>query len=327
MPPRPVSGPGHSSGSSILSHAVILPHATLGSHEFSTARSELTCALAAATPATRAVALCLADISGNLSPAAAKQMIRDMPAENRRGFVVARHLNQAFELAERIRKVRSMPRRTGTRPWHARADHATGRAALAVRLQIEIQERRYNQLTKMVREAAQRVMNYGAPGGTEWDIQYTLPGEMPRYDLRCDRVYGVYKGAYAGYPANRDVHVIRVPRNWLTRVKRVTPDGVAQECLILDAELLVGTADDTRVIYRVLIARGKQWYKSVVETRYASCWPYGVTTLHATERAALAEGVPGEVRRRENIARQEEVQRALRETSIDDRDAEALASL
>jgi hypothetical protein len=291
------------------------------------ARSELTSALAAATPAMRSVALCLADLTGDISPTAAKQAIRDMPAQNQSGFVAARHLNQALELAECIRKVREMPRRTGARSWHARADHAKERAALAERLQIEIQERRYNHLRKIVRKAAQQVMNSGAPGGTAWDIQYTVSGEVPRYDVQRERIYGVYRGAYKGYAAIRDIHIVRVPRNWLNRVKLVAPDGVAQGCLILDAEHLVGTADDTRAIHWVLIARSGRGYSAVIETQYASCWPYGVTTLHATERAALAEGVPDEVRRRENIARQEEDQRALRETSIDARDAEALASL
>ncbi|MFC4172472.1 hypothetical protein ACFOYU_10410 [Microvirga sp. GCM10011540] len=170
-------------------------------------------------------------------------------------------------------------------------------------------------------------MNHGAPGGTDWDIDYTVEGETPRYDLQCERVYGVYKGAHKGRAANLDVHTIRVKRHWLSQVKRIAQYGVVEECLILDAEYLVGVADDTRVIYRVLIARKGRGYSAAVETRYASCWLYGVTRLHATERAALSEGVPDEVRRREIAARQKEIQRALEETNIDARDAEAFASL
>ncbi|UVF18453.1 hypothetical protein HPT29_018445 [Microvirga terrae] len=291
------------------------------------ARSDLTSALAAATPAMRAVAVCLADIRGRLSPTAAKRAIRKMPAEKRAGFVITRHLNQALELAQRVRTVRKMPRRTGSRPWHARADQAKGRAALADRLQVEIQQRRDNHVFEALRRAARWVMKYGAPGGTNWNIAYTVAGEAPGYDLQCERVYGVYKGAYKGWAANLDVHTITVPRDWLSRVKRITQDGVVKERLILDAEYLVRADDDTRTVYRVLIARRGPGYRAVVETRYISCWPFGVTTLHATERAALSAGVPDEVRRREIVARRKEIQRALEETYIDARDADVFASL
>jgi hypothetical protein len=110
-------------------------------------------------------------------------------------------------------------------------------------------------------------------------------------------------------------------------VKPIVPDGVAHECLILDAECPVATADATRAIYKVLVARSGRGYSAVVETRYASCWPYGVTTLHSTERAAIAEEVPDEVGRQERAAHQKEIQRALREANIDARDVEVFASL
>jgi hypothetical protein len=289
--------------------------------------TDLTRAVAAATPVMRAVAVLLADVPGRLTPTAAKREIRDMQANRRQGFVVTRNLDQAIDLATRIQAARKIPRRAGARPCYARADQADARAALAERLQIKIHQRRDNHVFKILHDAAMQVMRHGAPGGTRWDIAYTLPGEPARYDLQCERVFDVYRGAYKGWGANRDIHTIRVPRNWLTRVNRIASDGVAKGSLILDAECLIATADDTRAIYKVLVARNGRGYSAIVETRYASCWPHGVTTLHSTESAAIDETVPDEVSRQEHAAHQKEIQNALREANFDARDADAFASL
>jgi hypothetical protein len=273
--------------------------------------TDLTLAMAAATPVMRAIALSLAGIPGKLTPTAAKRKIRDMQADERKAFVITRDLDPAIDLAKRVQAARKIPRRAGARPWHARADRANARAALAKRLQVEIRQRRDDHVFKTLREAAMQVMRHGAPGDTDWDIEHTLPGETPRYDLQCERVFDVYRGSYKGWGANRDVHTIRVSRNWLTRVKPIASDGITQGCLILDAECLVATADDTRAVYKVLVARKGRGYSAVVETQYASCWPLGVTILHSTERAAIDEEVPSEVGRREHAAHQKEIQRAL----------------
>jgi len=283
--------------------------------------------MATATPAMRAVTLLLAGIPGKLTPTAAKREVRQLQEEERKGFVATKDLDQAIDLAKRIQAARKTPRWAGLRPRRARADQANARAVLAERLQVEIRQRRDNHVVKALREAAERVMRHGAPGGTDWDIKFTFPGETPCYDLQCKRVFDVYRGSYKGWGANLDIHTIRVSRNWLTRVKHVAREGVVQRCLILDAECLVATADGTRAIYKVLVARNGRGYSAVIETRFASCWPHGVTTLHSTERAALDEEMPDEVGRREHAAHQKEIQRALREVIFNARDAEVLASL
>ena len=171
---------------------------------------------------------------GAHSLAAAKAVVRIARREPGplRKFTLAHDVPRAFELAEQIRKVGSMRRgRVGfrTHEWYGsrRTQHQSAaqynlkrdRARLAERFRTEpLRTRLAVQRRLSVLEAAQKVMRYGASGGTQWHVG---SGDEPDYHVEVEKDWSRVNKGSDTWASRVDTHHITVSRSWLAAHKRI----------------------------------------------------------------------------------------------------------
>jgi hypothetical protein len=217
------------------------------------------------------------------------------------GFKITRHVPEAFELAEQIRKVRGMRKRRvglGTREWYGtrRSPALTtvqwnlrrDRAQLAERFRTEPLQHRlsvYRRLT--VLEAAQQVMKHGASGGTQWHVG---SGDEPSYRVEVLKDWTRVNKGRDTWASNVDHHRITVGRSWLS-VHRLIGDGTAivDGRFLLDAKPFLDAGD--RKIWEASLVRTGRGFSAVVEGVWLSCYGRDVT-VHKDLKRALGAPPP-----------------------------------
>ncbi|MDP3408122.1 hypothetical protein [Bosea sp. (in: a-proteobacteria)] len=121
----------------------------------------------------------------------------------------------------------------------------------------------------------------------------------------------VERVALRGYRELMDVHTLTLPLDWMTIVKRIGDGtGVVDGHLILSASLHHETALDSRSWWTARLLKRGRGYGAVTVEKIISCWPHGISTLHADMKRAMLEPTPPEVERREEAARLERHERA-----------------
>lgn len=67
---------------------------------------------------------------------------------------------------------------------------------------------------------AKATFRHGAPGGTDFIVEFAASSSEVNYSVSLNSNYDVYRGSFKGWAANADIHRIRVPLNWRLRVQR-----------------------------------------------------------------------------------------------------------
>lgn len=90
-----------------------------------------------------------------------------------------------------------------------------------VRLPLGLPAQRLLALRKrVITMYAKRAFRHGAPGGSEFIIDFSGTSNEVTYFVELGRNYDVYRGPYKGWAANVDCHRICVPIDWRHRVER-----------------------------------------------------------------------------------------------------------
>ncbi|MCJ2060589.1 hypothetical protein MKL09_29200 [Methylobacterium sp. J-048] len=255
--------------------------------------------LGASTAITRKLVLLIIERNAH-SLSAAKEVVsaaRREPGDFSH-VVLKRDVPAAFELAEQIRKIHSMRRgRVGfrTHQWYggrrtqpqsaADRNRRMDRARLAERFRTEpLRHRLAVQRRMAVLEAAQRVMKYGASGGSRWEVG---SGDEPDYHVEVVKDWARVNKGRDTWASNVDHHHITVSRSWLAVHKRIG-DGTAivDGRFLLDAKLFLDAGD--RKIWEASLARSGRGFQAVVEQVWVSAYGRDVTVDKDLKRALAA---------------------------------------
>lgn len=246
------------------------------------ATTKLTAAMAAQPKYIRKIAARVADAVGTyensidalkaLTPKTKSiEAIRALPKSSKRGYKQVKHLDIVRELAGQIVKVRK-----------ARKERRSLPRRLAITARLE------NRRAQAVIRTAKALFRYGAAGGYDFQVRVGEPG----YQVGMTKNWDVYKGSYKGWAAAVDNHVLTVPHNWLSQIKRIGRTGRAWagNCLILSITPFIEA--DGRGIYEAVVAVQGRGYSVNVETRVLSTWPGGFVSEFKNLKQALADKPP-----------------------------------
>lgn len=67
---------------------------------------------------------------------------------------------------------------------------------------------------------ARRALRIGAAGGTSFRVDFVVSAEEVDYRIEIGRNWNTYRGAFKGWSAREDHHLLKVPRDWRVRVQR-----------------------------------------------------------------------------------------------------------
>ncbi|MCA3083094.1 MAG: hypothetical protein ING69_10620 [Rhodocyclaceae bacterium] len=104
-------------------------------------------------------------------------------------------------------------------------------------------------------ETLKSCMRTGASAGTEYDIAFGVEPAEVDYKCHTTNVWNFYGGGYKKYPASQDNHVVRLPLDWMSRVKK---KGLAEidGLMTLDASL-VETVDGVEIFAAKWAVQGR----------------------------------------------------------------------
>lgn len=254
--------------------------------------------LATATPEMRAVVLAIQKDYGTGSRTRCREIIRDMPAEAKAGFVVARHLDDAIALAYSMdsRRKEKPSRDLGwrARPFYGRrwtlmegapARLRDDRAKLAERLNQPIRVRQSTRREDLAIPAAKAVMKHGAPGGTRFHVRIA---EVASYEVQTSKNWLRVNRGRDQWATLQDDHFIDVLPTWTGVVRRLGM-AIVERRFILDATPFVETPG--RSVWEARTARTGRGYQAVVETVWLSFYGKAVT-VHTSLHAALKAQPP-----------------------------------
>lgn len=203
---------------------------------------------------------------------------------------IARHVRETARTLAEARRVRG--RRAGTA--------ALDRCRLP--LEVRLADRTANEVSARARS----LFRNGAAGGGS--IRVALVGDPERigYDVELGTNREVYRGAFKGWAARVDRHVIRVGRDWLRRVGRPGL-AVVDGALTLFAVPCAQEATDAE-LFEARRGRQGRGYSVVVEEGFIARDPeLGLVAWGASKRATLQA-----LRRRREVA-----ETLMRDTGLD----------
>ncbi|KQP92963.1 hypothetical protein [Methylobacterium sp. Leaf117] len=251
-----------------------------------------------ATPGMRAVVLAIRKDYGSGSNNRCRAIIRDMPAEAKAGFVVARHLDDAIALAYSMdsRRADKKGRDVGwrSRPFYGRkwilmqgaqAKLRDDRAKLAERLNRPIRVRQSTRREDLAIPAAKAVMKHGAPGGTRFHVRIA---EVASYEVRTEKNWLRVNRGRDQWASLQDEHFIELLPTWTATIRRLGMATVEKR-FILDATPFLETPG--RSVWEARTARTGRGYQAVVETVWLSFYGKAVT-VHTSLHAALNAKLP-----------------------------------
>jgi hypothetical protein len=152
-------------------------------------------------------------------------------------------------------------------------------------------ERLKNVRVQAVAKVAHALMRHGAAGGHTMRIGFALDESKVRYAVTMDQNRDTYAGAYKGWSASEDHHLIVVPKDWRVRVERKGLASLAG-MMTLDAHPLI--PDGEVLVYAATWARQSRSYDVKVDRGY-------IATLrnehfHADSAQAAIKGVRRKVK-------------------------------
>lgn len=142
-----------------------------------------------------------------------------------------------------------------------------------------------------VATVARSTMRHGAAGGHTTRVAFALDATEVNYTVTMGRNRDTYAGAYKGWSANEDHHVITVPQDWRLRVERkglATLGGM----MTLDAHPLMPDGDV--LVYAATWARQGRGYDVKVDRGYIAT--LGDEHFHADTAQAAIKGVRRKVK-------------------------------
>jgi hypothetical protein len=116
-------------------------------------------------------------------------------------------------------------------------------------------ERLREQRVNAVCATARKLFRRGAAGGHSMTVTFAVTAAEVAYTVRLDRNWDTYKGAYKGWAANEDHHLLCVPADWRCRVLArglATVGGM----MTLDAHVLE-PAGDIRLFAATWASQGR----------------------------------------------------------------------
>ena len=144
---------------------------------------------------------------------------------------------------------------------------------------------------KAVATAARSMMRHGAAGGHTIRVAFALDASKVNYTVTMGQNRDTYAGAYKGWSANEDHHLITVPQDWRLRVERkglATLGGM----MTLDAHPLMPDGDVN--VYAATWARQARGYDVKVDRGYIAL--LGSEHFHAETAQAAIKGVRRKVK-------------------------------
>jgi hypothetical protein len=137
-----------------------------------------------------------------------------------------------------------------------------------------------------VASAARSLLRYGASGGSTMRVCFALDASKVNYVVTMDQNRDTYRGAYKGWAASEDHHLITVPIDWRLRVER---KGLASlgGMMTLDAHPLI--PDGNVRIYAATWARQGRGFSVTVDRGYIAL--LDDEHFHAESAQAAIKGV------------------------------------
>lgn len=152
-------------------------------------------------------------------------------------------------------------------------------------------QRLENVRVQAVSEVAHALMRHGAAGGHTMRVGFALDASKVKYVVTMDQNRDTYAGAYKGWSASEDHHLIVVPMDWRVRVER---KGLARlgGMMTLDAHPLISDGDV--LVYAATWARQSRSYDVKVDRGYIAT--LGNEHFHADSAQAAIKGVRRKVK-------------------------------
>jgi hypothetical protein len=138
---------------------------------------------------------------------------------------------------------------------------------------------------------ARSLLRYGAAGGHVMRVAFALNASEVGYVVNMNTNWDTYKGAYKGWAASEDHHLITVPEDWRLRVER---KGLASlgGMMTLDAHPLIPDGDVR--LYAATWARQGRGYSVTVDRGYIAV--LDDEHFHAESAEAAIKGVRRKVK-------------------------------
>lgn len=152
-------------------------------------------------------------------------------------------------------------------------------------------QRLENVRVQAVAKVAHALLRHGAAGGHTMRVGFALDASKVDYVVTMDQNRDTYGGAYKGWSANEDHHLITVPKDWRVRVERKGLASLAG-MLTLDAHPLIPDGDV--LVYAATWARQGRGYDVKVDRGYIAT--LGNEHFHADSAQAAIKGVRRKVR-------------------------------
>lgn len=142
-----------------------------------------------------------------------------------------------------------------------------------------------------VTTVARAMMRHGAAGGSTVKVTFAKDASEVNYAVTMGVNWDTYKGAYKGWAANEDNHIVTVPQDWRLRVER---KGLASlgGMMTLDAHPLM--SDGNVLLYAATWARQGRGYDVKVDRGYIAL--LGIEHFHADTLQAAIKGVRRKVK-------------------------------
>lgn len=161
-------------------------------------------------------------------------------------------------------------------------------------------QRLKNVRIQAVAKVAHALMRHGAAGGHTMRVEFALDESKVSYAVTMDHNRDTYAGAYKGWSASEDHHLIVVPKDWRVRVERKGLASLAG-MMTLDAHPLIPDGDV--LVYAASWARQGRSYDVKVDRGYIAA--LGNEHFHADSAQAAIKGVRRKVRSAEAPAKTE----------------------
>lgn len=133
---------------------------------------------------------------------------------------------------------------------------------------------------------ARSLLRHGAPGGGTMRVGFALNASKVNYVVTMDQNRDTYKGAYKGWAASEDHHLITVPRDWRLRVERKDLASLGG-LMTLDAHPLMPDGDVR--VYAATWARQGRGFSVTVDRGYIAL--LSGEHFHAESAEAAIRGV------------------------------------
>lgn len=142
-----------------------------------------------------------------------------------------------------------------------------------------------------VASMARSLLRFGASGGGTMRVGFALDASKVNYVVKMGQNRDTYGGAYKGWAASEDHHLMMVPKDWRLRVER---KGLASlgGMMTLDAHPLMPDGDV--LLYAATWARQGRGYDVKVDRGYIAV--LGDEHFHAESAQAASKGVRRKVK-------------------------------